>query len=208
MRNIWSGFFWTLTQSVTIEQLQQRIAIEEDIKAYKELYDLFFDGLYRFSYSIVRSVETAEEIVSDVFIKVWQIRKRLSEVRDLKIYLYSTAKNFCLNHVQRHHHDIAVSIDEINVEPQVSMGMHEDLLISPDTHYRMRRAMDQLTPQCRLIFQLIKEERFLYKEVAAILHVSPVTVRHQFAVAISRIAEVLPSYRQTAIPNIRSFSAS
>ena len=51
-----------------------RIALSEDMKAYKELYLLMFDKLFKFSYSLVKSKEAAEELVSDVFIKLWSIK--------------------------------------------------------------------------------------------------------------------------------------
>ncbi|CAN5479377.1 hypothetical protein BH10BAC2_BH10BAC2_22890 [soil metagenome] len=60
----------------TIKELQNRIALYEDMSSYKQLYNLLFKGLHRFSYSLVKSKEVAEEIVSDVFIKVWQIRSQ------------------------------------------------------------------------------------------------------------------------------------
>ena len=55
-----------------IQDLQQRIALYDDQLAYKELYALFFNSLQQFAISFVRSPEVAEEIVSDVFIKVWK----------------------------------------------------------------------------------------------------------------------------------------
>ena len=63
-----------LLPASTISELQKRIALYEDMKAYKELYYRLFDGLYRFCFSFVKSKEPAEEIVSDVFIKVWQMQ--------------------------------------------------------------------------------------------------------------------------------------
>ena len=59
-----------MNQLTAISEIQLRIALYEDMKAYKQLYELLSDGLYRFSYSLVRSAEVAEEIVSDVFIKI------------------------------------------------------------------------------------------------------------------------------------------
>jgi RNA polymerase sigma-70 factor (ECF subfamily) len=53
----------------------------------------------------------------------------------------------------------------------------------------MRRIVQQLPPQCRLIFQLVREEGLRYKEVAAVLDVSPYTVRNQLAIAMQKIGE-------------------
>ncbi|HEY6899983.1 MAG TPA: sigma factor, partial [Puia sp.] len=86
-----------MNKPASIWEIQQRIAFYEDMKAYTQLYELLSGGLLRFSYSLVKSHETAEEIVSDVFIKVWQIRDKLLEIENLTVYLYTIAKNFSLN---------------------------------------------------------------------------------------------------------------
>lgn len=194
--------------SVTIGQLQHRIAMDEDIKAYRELYDFFFDGLFRFSYAIVRCNETAEEIVSDVFLKIWEVRKRLPEIDNLKVYLYTTARNYAVHHLQQNTDAIITGVEDVNVDAQIELGTAESLCVTHATLHRMRYAISILPAISRLIFQLIKEEHFNYKETATVLHISPVTVRHQFAYAVRKIGEAIPSYWQTAIPNIRSFSAS
>ena len=83
-----------LEKADQIRELQQKIALYEDMKAYEQLYALLYDGLHRFSFAFVKSREAAEEIVSDVFIKLWQIRGRLMEIDNLKVYLYTIARNF------------------------------------------------------------------------------------------------------------------
>jgi RNA polymerase sigma-70 factor (ECF subfamily) len=67
-----------------VKQLQEQIALYNEMSAYKTLYDIFYPSLFRFSYSILKSKEVAEEIVSDVFIKVWQMRNELNKIDALK----------------------------------------------------------------------------------------------------------------------------
>lgn len=162
------------------------------MRAYEELYNRFFDGLHRFTFSFVKSNEVAEEVVSDVFIKIWQIRNRLSEVENLKVYLYTIARNFSLNYIQRTYKHPPVSLDELDVMPVVEMGNPEEMLISAETLRSLRQVIQELPPQCRLIFQLVKEEGLRYKEVADILQVSPLTVRNQLAIAVRRLGQALP----------------
>ncbi len=116
----------------TIKELQNRIAFYEDMDAYKHLYYLLFDGLYRFSYSLVKSKETAEEIVSDVFIKVWQIRSKLNDINNLKVYLYTITKNFSLNYITKISKNPVVSLDTIDVESLVDIITPQELCISSE----------------------------------------------------------------------------
>jgi RNA polymerase sigma-70 factor (family 1) len=180
-------------KTVTIQELQRRIALFEDMKAYRELYDMLFFSLHRFSYGFVKSNETAEEIVSDVFIKIWQIKGRLTEINNLKEYAYIITKNFSLNYLTKNYKNKTVSLDEIEFESVVEIKTPEDLYISSDILNTVRTVINRLPPKCKIIFQLIKEDGLQYKEVASILHLSVFTVRNQLAIAVKKISETLPS---------------
>src|SRR5882757_9151374 len=108
-----------MNQPAVIWEIQQRIAFYEDMKAYNQLYELLSDGLQRFTFSLVKSYEIAEEIVSDVFIKVWQIRDKLMEIENLKVYLYTIAKNFSLNYIAKNHKRSSVTLDKLDVEAMI-----------------------------------------------------------------------------------------
>ncbi len=181
-----------MNNTVTIQELQNRVALFEDMKAYRELYNLFFTSLHRFSYGFVKSNETAEEIVSDVFIKIWQMRGRLNEINNLKEYAYIITKNFSLNYLTKNYKNKTVSLDKIEFESVVEIKTPEDVYISADTLNCVREIINQLPPKCRIIFQLIKEDGLQYKEVASILNLSVFTVRNQLAIAVKKISEALP----------------
>ena len=159
------------------------------MKAYRRLYELLSEGLYRFSYSMVRSAEVAEEIVSDVFIKVWQIRSRLSEVDNLRVYIYTIARNFSLNYLARNADNRVIGLESPEAGDLAGGNSPAELCISADLANQMRRIVQQLPPQCRTIFRLVREEGLTYKEVAAVLELSPNTVRNQLAIAIQKIGE-------------------
>ncbi|HMH22747.1 MAG TPA: RNA polymerase sigma-70 factor [Puia sp.] len=191
-----------------ILELQERIALYEDMKAYGQLYDFLYGGLHRLALSIVKSNEVAEEIVSDVFIKVWQIRGKLMEIEHLRVYLFTIAKNFSLNYITKNYKNLTVSLDHLDIEAVVEFNGPAEMCISADIVRQLRKAIQQLPPQCRLIFQLVKEEGLRYKEVAAILGISPLTVRNQLAIAVRKIGEVLPAWLQSPVYFSSKFSHS
>jgi RNA polymerase sigma-70 factor (family 1) len=182
-----------LLSTAAIDELSKRIALYEDMKAYEKLYQLMFEPLRRFSFSIVKSQEAAEEIVSDVFIKLWQIRGKLSEIGNLKVYLFTIARNFSINYIHQNYKNVPCSLEEMHIEPQISMGNPEELCISSETIKKLQQLILELPPQCRLIFQLVKENELKYKEVAEILSISAITVRNQLAIAVRKIAAALPA---------------
>jgi len=177
-----------------IKELLHQIALYENMKAYRKLFDTFYNPLKRFTYSLVKSHEAAEEIVSDVFIKIWQIRNKLTEIENCKVYLFTIAKNFSLNYILKHHKNPVISIDEMQFEMAIDMTTPEMTFISEETIQKIKEAVEQLPSQCKLIFQLVKEDGLRYKEVAQILNISVFTVRNQVARATATIGKLLPRY--------------
>jgi RNA polymerase sigma-70 factor (ECF subfamily) len=175
-----------------IQRLQQKIALYEDMKAYEELYNLLYPGVHRFAWAFVKNRDTASDIGSDVFIKLWQIRGRLTEIQNLKVYLFTLARNFSYNYLTQQYKKVVLSLDEADPDALISFDDPEALCISADAVEKIRLAIRQLPPQCRIIFQLVREEGMKYKEVADVLHLSVLTVRNQVAIATKKIVELLP----------------
>lgn len=177
-----------------INELQSKIALYDDMKAYQALYEMLFPKLKNYCLAYVRSGEAAEELVSDVFIKIWQIRNRLTEIENLKLYLYTIAKNFSLNYITKYFKNPVTSLDDMDIEPVISFGTPEELCVSADMLHQIRACIRSLPPQCRLIFQMVKEDGFTYKEVATHLDISVLTVRNQVFIATKKIAAIIPGY--------------
>ncbi|SHM43956.1 RNA polymerase sigma-70 factor, ECF subfamily [Chitinophaga jiangningensis] len=197
-----------MQQENHIKDLQLRIALYEDMKAYNALYLLLFDGLHRFAYTMVKSSEVAEELVSDAFVKLWQIRHTINKIENLKVYLYVITKNFALNHHAQKNKMQLVQLDNLDVEAVMEFNSPENVYISNEIIGKIQGAIRQLPPQCRIIFQLVKEDGLRYKEVAAILGLSVLTVRNQLAIAVKKVTEALPSQYKTLFQFQDRFSPS
>ncbi|MBO9683980.1 MAG: RNA polymerase sigma-70 factor [Flavisolibacter sp.] len=185
-----------------------RIALSEDMQAYKELYLLMYPNLHRFCYSFTRSKEAAEEVVSDVFIKLWQIRSQLSSINNLRVYLYRITKNLSLNYLAQASRNPAIQSADIDIESSIDFRDPEDLYISKETIQKIKLIIQELPPQCKIIFFLVREHGLTYKEVADILTISVFTVRNQLAIATKKIAEAISSGGQVVLRFNDRFSAS
>jgi RNA polymerase sigma-70 factor (family 1) len=190
-----------------------RIAFSEDMKAYKELYLLMFDSLFRFSYSFVKSKQVAQELVSDVFIKLWQIRGQLNTIDNLKPYLFGITKNLSLSYLARASKNLSIQLDDIDLddidtESIIDFKSPEDLYISKEAVKNVIQAIRGLPSQCQIIFSLVKIEGLKYKEVADLLDISVFTVRNQVAIATKKIEEALPQRAQLHFSFRDRFSAS
>lgn len=188
-----------MNEKELIASLQQQISLCEDMDAYRQLYDLLHQRLFRFSYSLVRFREPAEEIVSDVFVKLWRIRQELAGIQNLTVYLYTITKNLSLNHISRAYKYPKISLDQMSVETISGFGNPEESFISSELAKRINRAIDDLPSQCKIIFQLVRENGLQQKEAAAVLNLSEFTVRNQLTIATRKVAEAL----QLKIPQPR-----
>ncbi|MCC7402282.1 MAG: RNA polymerase sigma-70 factor [Chitinophagaceae bacterium] len=170
-----------------IRLLQQAIACFDDVQAYKELFLHFQPSLVQFAFSITRSRESAEEIVSDVFIRIWEKRHSLDKVENLKFYLFTAVKNRALNKMQEQKRITSLSIDDAPVTLKSFYHDPEQQLISAEMIKQLNHIINQLPPRCKLIFKLIKEDELTYKEAAELLHLSVKTIENQMTLALKKI---------------------
>ncbi len=177
--------------SIALHDLQQRIADYEDEVSYKKLFFHFFLPLKSFSFSIIKSKELAEEIVSDVLIEIWAKRKQLAEIADLKMYLYVSVRNASLRKLQQSKKAMFLSIDDVSVEFASPDDNAETILLTQELSEKIDTAVQQLPQRCKLIFKLAKEDRLKYKEIALLLNISVKTIDQQISIALKKIAETL-----------------
>lgn len=176
-----------------IRDLQRRIAVYEDETAYKELFLILFTSLTRFSAGIVQSKETAEEIVSDVFISIWNNRSQLNEIEDLQLYIFIAVKNNSLRKLKQQSRNTTISIDEMNVELDSLYQNPEEKFLSDESLQHIETAINHLPHRAKLIFKLAKEDRMRYKDIASLLGISVKTVDHQLSIALRKIADAIGS---------------
>ncbi|NLR82189.1 RNA polymerase sigma-70 factor (ECF subfamily) [Chitinophaga polysaccharea] len=174
-----------------IKSLFQRVCCDDNIQAYNELYIALCTRLIHFSASIVSSFHLAEEIVSDVFIALWQKRNDLLHVENPVVYLYVSTKNLSLNTLQqqkRHQHHALdhINPDMLSIAPEAENGM-----VSAEVSQKIERAIRSLPARCQVIFRLIKQDRLSYREVATLLNISSKTVDAQLTIAVKKISQAI-----------------
>jgi RNA polymerase sigma-70 factor (family 1) len=174
-----------------IKELQYKISADSDQHAYAQLYLAYMPYLLRFARSIIKNNELAEEVVSDVFIKVWQNRAELGKIDNLKLYLYVSTKNTALNYLSRHFRKDVISLEEMSLN--ISMGTYnpEQLLITSEAVKKINLEIQKLPPRCRLIFKLVKEDRLRYNEIGRLLNISVKTIDNQMAIALKKISSAI-----------------
>ncbi len=176
-----------MNTTLLLDNLVGKIAHEDDATAYRELFHLYYNRLFQFAASITHSKEFAEEIVSDVFLKIWMKRKSLPKIQNKHLYLYVSTKNHAINRLTKEKRNRLFSFDECLVEIQSVYLDPEQLMITAEMLKRIHHAINQLPPQCKLIFKLVKEDGLRYKEVSELLGLSIKTVETQMSIALRKI---------------------
>ncbi len=174
--------------SSRIQYLQTRISRFDDQLAYKELFIGFYPSLIQFVSGIIKSRQSAEEIVSDLFMKIWEKRKTLEEIHNLRVYCFVSARHLSINQLEKqkkqHHSDI----DNYKGRLIHAAPNPEECMISAEMMRRIHEIVEKLPPRCKLSFKLVKEYGFKYREAAEILQVSEKTVENQLAIALRKIS--------------------
>lgn len=172
-------------------KIQLRIA-DGDQQALAELYQHFHKKLHHFSMALLRSSELAEEVVEDLFVKLWTNRSSVKKIDNITVYLYVAVKNASLNKLSRKARDlVAAPFDFFDIDVNDSLPNPHDIMVTSEMMERMYKAIEALPPRCKMIFKLIREDQLKYKEVSQILNISVNTIDAQMAIAVKRICNAL-----------------
>ena len=175
---------------IDIVEIQLRLA-QGDEAAFKTLYDYYSPRLYQFAYAIIHSRETAEEIVADVFLQIWNKRVRIASLENLNWYLHITTRNISYTYYRRNNRRKNFDFDEAVLAYYQVHATPEEILIGQEVLQVINQAINDLPAKCRLIFRLVKEDNLKYREVAELLHLTPKTVENQMGIAVKKIHDVI-----------------
>jgi len=167
---------------------------QDNGQAFKELYRHYFLRLFRFCMGIVHQKESAEEIVHNVFMKLWEKRAHLSTIENPDVYLYVAVKNNSLDYLSKSRLKETVDISTISHDYLVFNLDPEQMMITGEMQTTIRQAIEQLPPRCKHIFCLVKEDGLKYKDVAAILNISIKTVESQMAIAMKKLMSAVLTF--------------
>jgi len=177
-----------------IKLLLFRISKGADEKAFKQFFDLYAGRLYQFAFSFLKKKQFAEEVVSDVFFKVWLNRENLVNIENIKGYLFKATYNTALNYLDEENRKKLLLLEGMEVDLSVDYICPETQLITKELKEIIDKSIDSLPSRCKLIYKMAKVEQMKYKEIAEVLDISVKTIDNQLSIAIKKIGEAVQSY--------------
>jgi RNA polymerase sigma-70 factor (family 1) len=182
----------------TIRQWLAAMAHSDDSRAFRAFFDYFYPDAYRMAFSYVREQETAEELTSDVFLKLWARRRTLTEVAHIRSYLLVAIKNHCLNHHRQKARPL-LPLDDVPDMAAPDDANPEQATVWNDMYYQLAQIVETLPPRCRLIFRMVREQQRSYRDVADELGIAPKTVEIQMGIALKRLSHLAHTLGEHAL---------
>jgi RNA polymerase sigma-70 factor (ECF subfamily) len=165
--------------------------------AFEQVFRFYYEPLCRYATGIVLETEEAEEIVQQVFLRIWERRAELNITVSFKAYLYRAVHNASLNYKQRRKKDVRFDDVQLRVvhatEPAHEMDVKQ-------LEKEIGNALNVLPEQCRKIFELSRFEELKYREIAELLNLSVKTVENQMGKALRIMREQLSAYLPLMLP--------
>ncbi|MCR8668010.1 RNA polymerase sigma-70 factor [Aestuariibaculum sp. M13] len=151
-----------------------------DKSAFKSIFDIYFKRLCVFALNYVQDQFTAEEVVENTLLKLWQKRSKLDNVENLKSYLYTMVRNACVDYNKKEK-----KLIRLDIKKHDNVSLNDPFVVEEETHAALYAALETLPEKCRKVFELSCLDGIKYKDIAEDLKISLNTVKSQRARAIS-----------------------
>jgi RNA polymerase sigma-70 factor (family 1) len=165
-----------------------------DEKAFRKIFDRFSPMVFVFSLKLTRSRSMAEEVVQEVFIKIWQNRGKLSSVDSFPSYLSVVTRNHTFNVLKKIARQQKVNT-EFQTKIPVANSETEDRIIYNDYQSVLSNIIDRLPAQQKTVYSLCHGEGLKYEEAAQRMQISALTVKTHMHNALrtikTRIADLI-----------------
>ncbi|WP_131539645.1 RNA polymerase sigma factor [Pedobacter nototheniae] len=173
--------------------------------AFRILYQQHRKQIYKVAYLYVKSTFLAEDIVQNVFVKVWEHRENMTNIRSFESWIYTLTKNMILNYHKR-----IVIKEHVNNAYQLEKSKE----INNDTDHKLENAQYQkilqeglelLSQQQQAVYHLIRNENLSYEETGKRLGISRLTVKTHFSRALQSLRVFFKSYGEIGLIIIFTF---
>lgn len=168
-----------------------------DENAFRQVYDQYRKRIYSYAFNLTESADKANEIVQEVFVKVWINRQKLKEISNFNSWLHTIARNVFYDAIKK----IANESRAVKTLKVVSDDASHDtdyFILNRENEKLLHSILEKLPEQQRLVFQL-RSQGLKREEIAAQLNISENTVRVHLTRALAFIKTHLSNHTDTAL---------
>jgi RNA polymerase sigma-70 factor (ECF subfamily) len=175
-----------------------RQLIAGDAEAFREVYNKYNKKVFSFAYYLTKSRDTAEDMVQEVFIKVWEKRDQIDPQRDFSPYIKTITQNHVYDFLKKAKRDKALQ-EKIYAGMQAIKQEEPDVILERELKRLYAQAIKNLPPQKKIIYNLHRNEGFSYDEIAQQLGLSKNTVRNHLHEANKSVQDYVSGHSDLTV---------
>jgi len=181
-----------MNQSEALKILLVKIA-EDNEEAFTKLFGIFFEKVFKYTGYYLKTDSIRQEITSDVFLTIWNNRKKLSNINNIESYLFILTKNKSLDHLDKMAR-LPEFTNDLTLEISSEFGSPETTLLKTELEEVINMAVKDLPERCQLVYLLSKEEGYTHSKIAQMLSISEFTVNAQMVIALKKMGLAIRKY--------------
>ncbi|MFW5759698.1 MAG: RNA polymerase sigma factor [Cyclobacteriaceae bacterium] len=170
---------------------------------FEEIYNCYSTIIYDYIFQISRDSKLSEDISQDAFMKLWEKKDKLAEIKNIKSYLYTIAKHLFIDHLNKY---------KFQVERERSISVNLIEKNSPDVKYEeselnilKHNAILSLNEVAQNVYKLSREKSLTYQEISQKLGISKVAVKKQMMKALEVLRQKLNPHLDVNLMILLSF---
>jgi len=166
----------------TEKELLNRVA-SGDEKAFRDLFGRYYGQLYQYIFGFIKSKQVSEELVMDVFLKIWLGRDLITQIEKFDAFLFRVAHNKSIDFLRSVARDPKLK-DLLWENIQLANDAQSDSsILIQEYEIKLREAISLLSPQRRKVYQLSREQDMTHDQIAAQLNLSKNTINNHIVEA-------------------------
>lgn len=179
------------------KELIRLIAGDDEI-AFRELFERYSDNIYGVAMAYTKSADAAEEIVQDVFVKIWMNRNKLLQVERFNDYLFIVARNYILNYLRNNKKNKQFTTQLFDHFGEHTITPEDEFLVK-ESQKLIEQAVAALPPQQQMVYELRRRQDLSLEDIASQMNISRNTARNHLNQALKQIKEYLRTHSGDAL---------
>ncbi len=163
-----------------------------DQAALETLFRTYYERLCNYANTMLNDGDESEEIVQQLFIQIWEKRASMNISNSIQAYLHKAVRNSCLNKIKHN------KVKRLHAEEVTALANHSEpsssISLQNELQDQIKKAIESLPEQCRIIFKLSRFEELKYSEIADQMGLSIKTIENQMGKALRIMREKLKDY--------------
>lgn len=172
-----------------LENCFRKIAKGDEL-AFSTVFEQFKNKVFAVGMKLLKSEVEAEEVVQEVFTRLWNSRENLADVAKPEAYIFTVAYNAVYQHLKRISRD-REALDEVILWMSLKQNTTQDMVAANETSRLIYEAVQQLPSRQRMVYVLSKQKDLSYEEIARRMDISTNTVRNHLAQAMKALRKTV-----------------